>query len=355
MRKNIYAVTLLLLIAACDDSNGPRNPPRSDAVFIDRGLDGIEVVALEQTASTLIAATSSGIYKYVGGDDWVLVSPADWKAIAITALYPCHLLASVETPAGEFRLVESLNSGDSWNAVGNNFGGTDNSQSEPIKAIRFDDASGVLFATGYDVLARSSDFGRSWAVVNGAWQGFATGLSALKYSSQYRDIWYGGQDAIENPSLRRTDRDTGGSENLSTKVSELLERPSTIKSVVFYPFAEQTVFVSGEGGVLRSTDYGQSWSPVLVNETSRFYFDVVVDAKTGTAYSAGWDKDYDNPQPLILDFSNDGGQTWQSREYQGAAIQGGVWSLLLAEFGKDQQLFIGLQGGGVYEVEMENL
>lgn len=356
MRRNSYAIVPLLLMVACGDgANSPQNPPEPGSAFAYRGLDGLNVTALEQTSNTLIAATNEGIYKYIGEDDWVLVTPRNWNTLAITALYPSHLLASVQTQIGVYRLVESLNSGEDWAVVGTNFGGAPEEQSEPIKELVFDDASGVLFATGYDVLARSSDFGRSWSVVDGVWQGFATGMSALAYASQYRDIWFGGQGAIENARLLRTDRDTGESADLSDAVSEWLQSPSTVKSVAFYPYAEHTVFVGGEGGVLRSADYGMSWSPVLVNDSSRFYFDIVIDDETGIVYTGGWDKDYDNPQPLRLEVSGDGGVSWRVHQYSDAQIRGGIWSVLLARFGNQKRLFVGLQGGGVYEVDLDRL
>lgn len=355
MNRNLYTLALVALMVACGDSDTPSDGSEPPSAFIYLGLAGLNVVALEETESTLIAATNGGIYKYLGEADWALVSPKSWSISEVTALYPSHLLASVQTQDGEFRLVESLNSGDYWAVVANNFGGSPDEQSEPIKRMVFDDTSGDLFATGYDVLARSDDFGRSWFVVSGDWQGFATGMSALTYSSQHGDFWFGGQGAIENARLLRTDRESGESTDLSVAVSELLESPSTVKSVVFYPSAEQTVFVSGEGGILSSTNYGTSWSPTLVNDSSRFYFDVVIDDETGIIYTGGWDKNFDSPQPLILEVSDDSGTTWQSFEYQDAAIQGGIWSLRLAQFGPDKRFFVGLQGGGVYEIELDRL
>lgn len=355
MRTNLYPVLLVLLISACSGSDNPLDLPGPGSAFEYRGLEGLNVVDLEQTDSTLIAATSNGIYKYVGGEDWTPVSPQHWEVFAITALYPSHLLASVQTATGVYRLVESLNSGDDWRIVENDFGGAPDEQTEPIFEIAFDDGTGELFATGYDVLAKSDNFGRSWSVRDGGWQRVATGMSALAYSNQYRDVWIGGQDAIENASLRRADRDTGDSTDLSDRVLEFLERPSTVEAISFYPNAESTVFVAGEGGVLRSTDYGASWLPVLTNNSSRFYFDVLIDAETGVIYTGGWDKDFDRPQPLVLEVSDDSGETWQSFDYPNTGIRGGIWSLLLAQLGTEKRLFVGLQGGGIYEVNLGRL
>ena len=354
MRLVLSVLALVVLTAACgDDNNSPQRPPEPGAAFEYRGLNGLTVVDLEQTADTLIAGTNDGIYKYIGEDDWTLVSPSGWNVLAITALYPSHLLASIQIQLGVFRLAESVNSGDDWTLIETDFGGSATGQTEPVLEIVFEEASGKLLATGYDVLAMSSDFGRSWSAVDGGWQRIATGTDALAYSSQHGDIWSGGQDALENAKLRRVDRHTGESSDLSDGVLEWLKRPSTIESITFYPHAEHIVFVSGEGGVLRSADYGSSWSPVLVNDTSRFYFDVVIDGDTGLAYTGGWDKDFVNPQTLVLEVSHDTGVTWQSHEYQDADILGGIWSLLLARFGGEKRLFVGLQGGGVYEVDMD--
>lgn len=355
MKKSICLAVLAISVVACSGSDSLPEFPQPPSAFVYRGLDGSTIVDLEQTESTVVAATENGIYKYAGNEDWTLVSPQDWNVLAIVALYPSHLLASVQSGNGEYRLAESLNSGDVWSIVENDFGGVAGGQAEPILQLAFDDTRGELFATGYDVLARSDDFGRSWSVRDGDWQRIATGMSALAFSRQHGDIWFGGQDAIENANLRRSDRDTGESTDLSGAIQELLVRPSTVKSVVFYPNAETTVYVSGEGGVLRSNDYGTSWLPILTNDMSRFYFDLLVDDETGMIYTGGWDKNYVDPQRLVLEVSDDSGDTWRTFEHANTGIRGGIWSLLLARFNNEKRLFVGLQGGGVYEVELDRL
>lgn len=355
MKKSTCLAVMALSMVACSDSDSVTDPSEPPSAFVYRGLEGSTIVDLVQTENTLVAATESGIYKYTGNEDWALVTPQDWDVLAVVPLYPSHLLASVQLSADEFRLAESLNSGDDWSIVENDFGGVAGVQTEPMLELAFDEASGELFATGYDVLARSDDFGRSWSVYDGDWQRTATGMSALAIAIQHGDIWFGGQDAIENASLRHTDRSTGESTDLSEAIQELLVRPSTVKSVVFYPNAETTVFVGGEGGVVRSNDYGTSWSPILTNDTSRFYFDLLVDDETGMIYTGGWDKNYVDPQRLVLEVSDDSGITWRAFEHTDSDIRGGIWSLLIARLDNEKRLFVGLQGGGVYEVELDRL
>ena len=140
MKKCIYLAVLAVSVVACGGSDSPQNLPEPRSAFEYRGLDGFTIVDLEQTEGTVIAGTGNGIHKHTGNEDWIVVSPQDWDVLAITALYPSHLLASVQTGSGEFRLAESLNSGDVWTIVENDFGGAPGEQTEPILGITFNDA-----------------------------------------------------------------------------------------------------------------------------------------------------------------------------------------------------------------------
>ncbi|MEL7044533.1 MAG: hypothetical protein AAGL66_05855, partial [Pseudomonadota bacterium] len=226
---------------------------------------------------------------------------------------------------------------------------------EPVQRLRFDHHSGDLLATGYGVLARSRDWGRSWEILDGAWGRVGTGLGGLSTAMAGQYIWYGGQGAIEDPVLIRYQRSGDQSEDLSEPIEALLPRPSTVESIRFYPTSESTVFVTGEGGVVRSMDSGASWEPALVNSTSRFYFDLLIDDRTGTIYTAGWDKNFTDPQPLILEVSNDSGLTWSTYQHQDPGLRGGVWSMAFVALDGRRRLFLGLQGGGVYEVDLQVL
>ncbi|HEY7884904.1 MAG TPA: hypothetical protein VIC08_08175 [Cellvibrionaceae bacterium] len=47
-----------------------------------------------------------------------------------------------------------------------------------------------------------------------------------------------------------------------------------------------------------------------------------------TLYTAGWDKNRDDPQPLIFEVSTDRRENWTQHQHQNTSLFGGVRSLL---------------------------
>ena len=354
--------TTLFLVAGCGGGSGsssplpPVPPPAPDPPFESRGLGGLTVIAFAETETTLAAGTDGGIYLYQGGNDWALKTPENWSVLALEALYPSQLMASVRLGPESTLLVESLNGGEDWRIVENDFGVIEGYEGrEPIQGLLFRDDSGELFATGYTSLAASGDFGRHWQVIDGEWGGVATGFTALSHAPNRDHYWYGGQGALEDPVLLAFSRLSGERIDHSAAVESLLPRPSTVERVRFYPNNEDLVYVMGEGGLIASSDYGVSWHPVLVNDRSRFYFDLVIDEQSGVMYTGGWDKNFADPQPLVLEISSDSGLTWTAAEHDDPSLQGGIYSLVLWEQDEAKRLFLGLQGGGVYEARLSLL
>ncbi len=371
MTRNKLAHWLCLLIATacllagCGGGSGsssplppplPAPPPQPDPPFESRGLGGFTVIAFAQTETTVAAGTDGGIYLFEGDDRWALKTPQDWSILALEALYPSRLMASVRVGPESSLLVESLNGGEDWRIVENNFGVVAGfQQREPIQSLLFRDDTGELFATGYTSLAVSGDFGRNWQVLDGEWGGIGTGLPALSHASSRDDYWYGGQGALEDPVLLAFSRSSGARVDHSAAVESLLPRPSTVERVRFYPGNDDLVYIMGEGGLIASSNYGVNWDALLVNDRSRFYFDLVIDSQSGVLYTGGWDKNFTDPQPLILEISTDSGLTWTAVEHEDRALQGGIYSLLLWEQAGAKRLFLGLQGGGVYEARLSSL
>ncbi|MBN7825449.1 WD40/YVTN/BNR-like repeat-containing protein [Bowmanella dokdonensis] len=350
--KWIIVILLSLASSGCGSDDIRITPPdvpppaEPDSHFEYLGLEGTTVKHFAQTDTELVAATDQGIFVYENNENWQLTTPDDWNINAIEALYPSHFIASVQRGETETFLAESLNSGRTWQVIDSNFARSNGADSaEAVTALYFSQQTGELFATGTQVLARSDDFGRTWTVIEGEYGGFASGYDTLVYNQDTNDFWYGGQGAIENPVLKTLNNDSLASEDLSDRINEHLHSPSVVKSI---HFVGDAVYVTAEGGIIKSTDDGTSWDSVISSEQSRFYFDLLVDPGTGTLYTAGWDKDFDNPQPLIVEVSEDEGATWTEVEYQGEPIQGGVWSMHRMETVSGAQIYLGLQGGGVY-------
>lgn len=346
----IALILLSTLMAACDEDN-----QIPQLKFESMGLDGhiVSQFASNANDSTLYAATDKGLYKLGSTGSWQRSSPQSWDIKAVVVLYPDHLLASIAVD-GDYRLMESLNSGLDWHLVEHNFGELEDiSDREPILQMQFDDTSARLYAVGYDVLAMSDDFGREWNVVDGEWGVLATGLSVLRQHPDTLDFWIGGQGAIENPVLRQVDLSGAMTVDHSQEISELLEFPSVVKGIRFLDNDAERILVAGEGGIIQSHNYGESWQPLLLNATSRFYFDVLSDPDHDERlYTAGWDKNFDEPQALSVQLSLDDGQHWITYRYSSNTLRGGVWAMTLRKEGTRKFLYLGLCNGGIFRAEI---
>ncbi|GGD51350.1 WD40/YVTN/BNR-like repeat-containing protein [Lacimicrobium alkaliphilum] len=350
--KVISLIVSILFLAACNSSeDGKASIPEPDPTpeFTSQGLDGHIIHRLISTPQQLYAGTDQGLYVSQQEGQWQRLTEQNWEVMDLAIVDDTRLLVSYKIDA-KFFLAESTDSGQTWQIPQSDFGGTDQQSqglSEPIRRMQYHQDK--LYGVGYNVLAVSEDFGRNWQLLAGSWNGFATGMSALTVNSNGVDIWYGGQGAIENPLLMhyRTDNMTY---EAFPDIDELLSVPSTVKGIVFAPDSSHTLFVSGEGGIIKSSDNGETWQALNTNDNSRFYFDLVLDPDNkDILYTAGWNKNFEDPQSLIVEISEDGGQSWESYQHPDNDLFGGVFSMVIHQ----QQLYLGLYKGGVMQVTFQ--
>ncbi len=268
----------------------------------------------------------------------------------MVAITEQHFLAAsyVQDNEGFYQhlLFETYNGGADWLEVKHQFGLQ--GETEAIHALLYDNTLQRLYATGTEALAYSNDMGISWQLLHGDWQGFGQAKSALAYNSANNEIWFGGQGGIENPVLLQVALDDGSAKNHP----DLMPAPASIYAVRFAPDNHNSVYVSGEGGVVHSSDNGASWRTLLGDVDYRFYFDIAIDpAQPQRLFTAGWNKKFDEPQPLIIEWSEDAGVSWQHYQYPAdASFFGGVRSMLLVQEQQRNVLYLGLWKGGIMRV-----
>lgn len=336
----------LFFLASCGSDD---KPPKADFSIEPDGLQGRIVLRLYEHDGQLFAATDRGLYSKVKGSGrWQAKGLADSEVLDIAFLDDEHFLASTSRLVDEiaqYDLQETTDGGATWAAVTHNFGG--DTDREAIHGLHYDDDNNALYATGIEVLARSLDEGRNWEILSGEWHGFGQRKTIVKRNPATNEIWYGGQNALEQLVLRVYSLDT----EEERSYSDLLPNPSVIYGIQFDATNDQRVLASGEGGVLESTDNGETWTNLLGDVDYRFYFDVALDPDDPqTLYTAGWDKNWDTPQPLILEISKNGGTNWSKYLYPSQSLFGGVRSLLAVKEGERTVLYLGLYRGGIMKV-----
>lgn len=337
---------LLVSVAACG-GGGSGAEPAPQPRFTTEGLTGRIVRRLRPSALGLLAATDAGAFRRGVDGQWLPLNLGHVLVRDMVAVSADRMLAVVQLPDGGTQLLESKDAGAGWRVLGNDFGGAQGS--EPMDALFFDAPAQRLYATGADALARSLDGGLHWELLSGQWHAFASGKEALAVDPVRGDVWYGGQDAIEGLALFRW-RASGGPLDAYPR---LMASPSTAKGIRFAIGEPERVIVAGEGGLVHTRDNGEHWQPLL-HAGHRFHFDVLQDPnRPQRLVTASWEKNFDTPQPLLVDISDDDGRSWLRIEHPNHRLFGGVWSMaIVSEHGRTAFL-LGLYRGGVVRLELD--
>lgn len=308
-------------------------PPPSLQVQIE-GLAGRKVVRLRESAVGLLAVTDAGLF--VRRDDaWQALGLAGRDLVDALSLDGNRLLASSRLEG----MFVSDDAGRTWRALISNFGGSFG----PETAWALLAAGPRLFATHAGGFAVSADGGHSWALRVGNWGSVSTGMSALALGSQ-GEVWFGGQNAIEEPVLGRW-RDSGLDE-----WARLMPSPSTVKSVRLIASQPQRALVCGEGGILQTLDEGRNWTRLFIHPDHHFLFDVLADPLRPRRWVSASYRKSTEPQRLSVVVSDDDGVNWRKIEHPDDRLFGGVLSLHVAvEAGRTVYRF-GLSQDGVARV-----
>ena len=359
----IGAISILcasLILSACGSDKSvtsepvPVDPTPVDPTpeFTHMGLNEHVVKRLVLHNNGLLVATDRGLYRLDQQEQWQLLSSTDWDIYDIAIVDDLHFILSYQSRGGN-HISESIDGGASWLEVPGGFSQyNETPKDESVEpAFRLLYEEGKLYGSGYDALAVSEDLGQTWQKLVGSWNGFARGTSLVARNASEGAVWYGGQGAFENPVLRRYSEGDLSLFEVSN-IDDVLPVPSSVYGFAFSELSPGRVYVSGEGGIVYSDDEGENWHPLHVNDNYRFYFDFALFSESEEIfYTAGWDKNYESPQPLIVEVSRDSGMTWQSFQYDDADLLGGVYSLTAHRSESVDTLYLGLYKGGVMKVE----
>jgi photosystem II stability/assembly factor-like uncharacterized protein len=345
------AITLPACGGGGGDTGTPMPPPLTEPRFTPDGLDGRIVRRLKAGAdaqSTLYAGTDQGVWRRRSGGGWQALGPANHTVLDFVLIDAQTLLVAAQRndPVPAYALLETRDGGTSWQALAHDFGGDEGP--EPVRALHWQASTGRLLATGTDVLAESTDRGRRWRRLSGQWQAFGQPKDALAVEPTSGDIWYGGQDAIEGLVLMRR-RAAGGQVD---SYPGLMPNPSVTKAIRFVPGQPQRVIVGGEGGLVQTVDNGARWTRLL-DADYRFHFDVLQDPQRPARFvTAGWSKNFDDPQPLVVQISDDDGRSWRRLQHPDNRLFGGVWSMAVAVENGRTVYTLGLYKGGAMRLEL---
>ena len=344
----LFVTVMLLLLGACEKD---RVVPTTKTTWNSLGLDGFIVNKIQVIDDKIYAGTNKGFYMTGREEtDWQLLGFENINVQSFLVINENEILLSlVDVQNAEHTgLQKSTDGGESWTEYTNGFGGENG---EPVFDLSSKPGnSSVIYAAGYNVVARSLNEGESWEPIYGDWGGFSTGFDVIKVNPQDpNSIWVGGQNGIEQGVLLYSANDGESWQNWL----DLVEAPSVAKEIVFHPSKAEEVYIGFEGGVIKTPNNGEDWETLIHSEENRFFFGLAVHpVNPEVIYTAGWLKRFDEPQLFIIFRSTDGGKSWQEFKNDEPEF-GGVYDMeLVTEGGKDK-LYFGLYKGGVFEVVFE--
>ncbi len=340
--RSVLIIFVFAALLSCSE-NDPSPTPFKDLEWKKLGLEGKIVNEIQLYEDVLYAATDDGLYKKSiseESEDFSLVNFAGKNVSAIVFLNNQQVFAAVNG-----KLFHSENAGNTWQEVSGDFGGEEEEAIHDIAAA----PGGALYATGVWAVAKSENDGLNWQPEWGYWGGFGTGTDVVAVNPHRpTEIWAGGQGGIENGFLLKSPQ---GEEEEWTEWFDLVENPTVVKEIIFDGEDADKVYVGWEGKLIATENSGETWETLIDEmEEVRFFFGIAKSTRNNAViFAGGWLKRFDDPQPLILYYSTNDGETWKQVEHPSENL-GGIYDMkVLSESGRER-VFAGTYKGGVYEI-----
>ncbi|GHE78957.1 sialidase family protein [Thalassotalea profundi] len=351
-----FALITGVFIVSCgggSDSQTPViSPPIPPASIVkDILTDSVTVNKIYLDGEAQITGTSKGIlWRENNTAQWQDRSPNANGLQSLAIISEGHYIAAMQVEGADpytepSPLYFTQDSGQHWQIVNHNFGRNEYSV---INNIAYDQTNNLLYAVGDTSFAVSDTSAENWTLLDGTWDGFASGLALLIPHPSQNFVWFGGQGPIENGYLKRYSMVDGS----VTTWTDLLPNPSVFKGGMIHPTDKQTVIFGSEGGIVVSTDNGENWIKPLGDVNHLFYWDIVIDDE-GNLYTASYNKQK-SEQPLEVLCSSDNGVTWISNNIK-EVDKGGVKSLLMVQTDTHNELYLGLWDNGIKSIKTSNI
>ncbi len=252
------------------------------------------------------------------------------KVIVVNPLDTLQLLAGVETGGSNpDKIMKTTDEGITWSQT---WGGTFSYYGKPIefKAVHHD----TVYTMGNDTLWRSTDFGSTWDTVR-----IVTGFNA----------WCDAELRPDSASVMYLGDNASGiwkTYDYGVNWKRVYATGGEIPSIAIDPFNPRVAYASrynGGGGILKSTDWGESWQPITTPVGSGFTWWITCSpVKEGYVYFGT----YGASVPGVF-MSRDSGATWSRYDtglYPNGLLNYGLLAL-------DTMSIIALQNDGLYKLQ----
>jgi photosystem II stability/assembly factor-like uncharacterized protein len=285
------------------------------------GLSNRSVYTLHQYNEFLYVGTDDGVFRTNLDDalsSWEFLGLSGNSIRALIVTGPDTILAGLTS--GPVAIYRTVDNGQSWAPYENGWGGGSFEPVhafEPVSIIR---STGIL-ATGAIVIGKSPNSGQSWQVLWNDW-GYMGSLVFIRIDPNTSSIiWAGGEATALNPILLKS-IDYGMSWEFKPIYGGGDNR---CHDIAIYPGNSDKVWVSMEGLIRKTSDGGDSWSDVMVN--NYYIYGIELDSlRPNYLYASGYRYD----EPLTLFKSEDEGSTWSTMNEMTYPVNGAYDILMLS-------------------------
>ncbi len=328
------------------------NVESPDFSIIKLGLENTRVNQILLKKNMLYAMTSMGIYvKNIDSQDGFRNLGFEGKNIEDAVVFSENdilvsfrdiIFFSELDPA----IYRTTDGGETWQQLESNFGGGEFPEAFNDFEVH-PTIPNLIYGTGTQIIAKSTDFGISWEPIWGDWKIFGNRMRMAINPYAADEIWAGGQGAIENGFLVYLK----GEEEVGFW-NGLVPNPTVVKEIVFDNLTPQAIYVGWEGELAKTTDKGATWQTLIdKHEEAHFFMGIgISQTDQNLVFSGKWIKTEDE-QPLELFYSFDRGNNWNTEKFPGVRF-GGVQDLIVKSESGRERIFLGLDKGGVYEINM---
>jgi photosystem II stability/assembly factor-like uncharacterized protein len=228
------------------------------------------------TSAKPITSTESGIFKSAdGGATWKKLLDGVATDLIINPFSPANLMAALGDPAGSDAngIYRSSNAGATWQLIGNLPAGRDTGRIELAQSLS---SPNIIFASlshvgtgGLMGLFKSLDGGNNWARVDDApdycgRQCFFNNFIAI-HPTNPSIVFLGGVPLYRSTDGGRTYANVSSPQQFGPGLH------ADNHAMAFDPRDPKKIYVANDGGISRSPDMGNSWTP-LNNGLSTFQF-----------------------------------------------------------------------------------
>lgn len=241
--------------------------------------------------NVLYTGGGSGLFRSQdAGATWTrLPGLPDLAAVSALLVLPQSLFVSISAPDHPGGVFKSSDRGTSWTFASRGI------QALTVTSIQFGEP-GTLWILADHVLFRSTDQGLTWSPVK---PDSAATLPPAAVAADPADrsnvLVLLSDGALWRSADAGQTWEPGGHAEMQALDLEI------------DPQTPSTLYAAGYGGIAKSTDGGDTWTPLPVPGGSAFYSDIdVAPSSPSTLYAAGNDGDFNT----VFWRSQDGGATW---------------------------------------------